>query len=314
MQAVNSLTITILGWSLSRWRPSLPRRSTGVLSLLRFGGHLTAYNLVTFMSTNLDSVLIGRLCGSVELGLYDRALKLTAIPLWQISLPVARVADSLLARLRGSEDRYRRAYLQMLEVLLLVTVPAVVCVAMSADTLVPLLLGRNWAPASPIVAWLAVATAFAPLSISSYWLFVSQGRAAEQLRYVCVKTALSVTALLAGLPWGAAGVARSYALLALFTNGSLLWGATRTGPVNLRSVGQACLPFILAAAATAVVMDVSAVRLSQAGLPPMQRMVFNVLICYGTFAAALLCHPSGQKMIHRIWILRSSFGRAAVVP
>ena len=207
MQAANSLTILILSWVLSDWRPSRPRREAGVGAMLRFGGHLTSYNLINFAGTNCDSVLIGKLSGSVALGLYDRAFKLVAAPIWQVSLPVDRVATSLLSRLHDSPGRYRDAFGRMLQILLLITVPAVVCVAMAAHTLVPLLLGHAWVAASPIVAALAVATSFAPLSIASYWLFVSQDRAGEQLRYVALKTGIALIALLAGIHWGSLGVA-----------------------------------------------------------------------------------------------------------
>ncbi len=310
MQAVNSLTITVLAWSLSRWRPSGPGRTPGVLSMLRFGGHLTAYNLVTFAGTNLDSVLIGRLKGTFELGLYDRAFRLVAAPIAQIGLPVARIADSLLARLQGNDEQYCFAYLQILEALLLVTVPAVLFVALSAQSLVPLLFGAHWSDAAPIVAWLAVATLFAPLSISSYWLFVSQGRAAQQLRYVGVKSIFQLIALLIGLPQGAYGVARSYALFGILVHGSLLWGATSTGPVTLRRVAAVCLPFAVAAIATAAMVTASE-ALPIPGLEPgagqICRLTLNALLCLGGFGLAMVCQPQGRRILVGLWAMRSNF-------
>ena len=209
MQAANGLTILAMAWSWSRWWPSLPRRHVGTMSLLRFGGHMTGFNLIGFIGTNLDMVLIGKFGDRVALGLYDRAYKLIASPMGAISLPVSRVAHSLLARL-------------------LITVPVVAFIAAQSATLVPFLLGPAWTDAAPIAAAIAVATGFAPLSLSASWLFVTQGRTAEQLRFATGRTALIVTAVLVGLPWGALGVARAYAAFGLVMHGLRLlrelWG------------------------------------------------------------------------------------------
>lgn len=314
MQAANSATILVMSWILSGWRPSRPRRTDGMGSMLRFGGHLTGYNLINFAGSNLDAVLIGKVAGSVALGFYDRAFRLVAAPIWQISLPVDRIAVSLLSRLQMSHDQYRWAYLQMLQVLLLATVPAVTCVAMTSSIFVPIVLGRHWAEAAPIVTWLAVATAFAPLSISAYWLFVSQGRAGEQLNYVCGKTAISVAALLVGLPWGALGVARSYAAAAILVHGFLLWGATRRGPVTMRCILQACYPIALAAAAAAITLDAARAELAASLMPPPEMLLADVLLSYLACGATLLCTPGGLRILRDIWMLKSTFARAPATP
>ena len=310
MQAVNAVTILIMAWSLSGWLPSRPRRQAGMGAMLRFGGHVAGYNLINFAGNSLDSILIGKLGGIVALGLYDRAFRLVAAPMWQISLPVDRVASSLLSRLQHSPDRYRSAFLQMLQLLLLVATPAVVCVAVAADTLVPLLLGSAWVAAAPIVSALAISTAFAPLAISSYWLFVSQARGAEQLRFIAIKTAIILMALLAGIPWGALGVARSYALFAVLVNGLLLWAATRKGPVNQRSALRAVYPIVLAALASAIALIFAQRALVEAGMNPALRLLAEGALSYAMFAAILVCWPDGMRILRGVWQVRSLFARA----
>lgn len=313
MQAVNSVTILLMSWSLSGWRPSWPRRQGGVGAMLRFGGHLTGYNLINFAGNNCDSILIGKISGSVALGLYDRAFRLVASPIWQISLPVDRVASSLLSRLQSYPDRYRTAFLQMLQILLLITAPAVICTSVASATLVPLLLGRDWASASPIVAGLAIATGFAPLSISAYWLYVSQGRAGEQLRFVCFKTVISVVALLIGVQWGAVGVARSYAAFAILVHGLLLWGATRVGPVSRKDVVRACYPIVVAAVLSSVALLICQQRLVDAAVSAPLRLLIEGGLAYALFGLPLLCWPDGLRILQGVWRLRSLFGRAPAV-
>ncbi len=245
MQAANSLTTAVLAWALSDWCPSRPCRGVPIGPMLRFGGHLTALNILGYIENNLGTVLIGSLIGPIALGLYDRAFKLVIVPWWQITLPIARVATSLLARLRGSDYYYARASDRMLQGLLLAVVPGLVWAAMLSDLLVPFVLGRAWSDAAPIVTWLALATCFVPFGECGYWLFVSQDRVGEQLRYAAVSAVFLVAAMLIGVHWGAVGVARSYACFAAVIQGASLWGATRRGPVTLRRVLWATYPIVI---------------------------------------------------------------------
>ena len=306
MQALNSLTIFVMAWMWSNWWPSLPRRHPGTGSLLRFGGHMTGYNIINFLGINLDSVLVGKVSGSVALGLYDRAFKLVASPIWAISLPVARVADSLLAKLQNEPERYSRAYLLMLQALLLITLPAIVFTTVTAGTLVPFLLGPAWVPAAPIVAWLAIATGFAPLSISSSWLFVSQHRVAEQMRFACWRTGVIIVALLAGLPWGAVGVARSYAIFGLLVHGLPLFGATRRGPVTLLDVVRSCHPVIVGGVLAGAAVYLVEMAFEPA-VPTSVRLLIGAFLVYGVCGGTLLFFPNGTRLLRDMWLLRSMF-------
>jgi polysaccharide transporter, PST family len=307
MQAANGLTILVMSWAWSSWRPSLPRRAPGTLSLLHFGSHMTGYNLVNFFGTNLDSVLIGKLGGSVSLGLYDRAFKLVAAPIWTISLPVARVADSLLARLRATPERYCRAYVLMFQMLLLITVPAIAFTAATAQTLVHFLLGSAWLAAAPIMAWLAIATGFAPLSISASWLFVSQDRAAEQTRFAALRTGLTIFVIIAGLPWGAVGVARSYAMFGLLVHGLPLWGATRRGPVAMSHVMRTCGPFVVSGAIAMLAVHLVEGQMQAIGQSMALRLVGGALTSYIACGATLMCFPNGLQLWRDIWLQRFIF-------
>ncbi len=297
MQAANSATILLMCWLLSDWRPGWPRHEASLGGLLRFGGHVTGANLINFLGSNLDLVLIGRLGGSVAVGLYDRAFRLVAAPILQISLPVARVAVSLLSRLHGQDARYRTAWLRMLQLLLVMTTPAVIWTAMAAPVVVPLLLGPGWGEASPIVSALALATGFAPLSIGAGWLFVSQGRTGEQLRFVSLRALLAICSLLAGLPWGALGVARAAAVTALLVHGSQLWGAGLRGSVTHAAILRGCAPVALGALACFAGLAAFQ-RLAEPGhWPAPVWLLAGIALSYACFGAGVLMLGEGRSMI-----------------
>lgn len=308
MQASNIAVIALLASILSGWRPSLPARTSGVRSMLAFGAHLTGYNLVTYAGSNLDSVLIGAVSGSVELGFYDRSMKLIVTPLWQLSMPLARVATGLLSRLQAAPAEYRRAYLAMLRGLLIATAPGFACGALMAGTLVPAVLGPQWVDAAPVVAWLCISAILVPFGVSAFWLFVSQARVQAQLKWACVRTGLSLAALVIGLHWGVIGVAAAYAITSPLVQGCMLWGATRHGAVRLQDIAVGTYPILLCTAIGTVFAHWSAEWLPTH--EPFARVLASLVVIYVSGTAALLCFPAGVALVRDIAAIRHAFRRA----
>src|SRR6266480_3265186 len=50
-------TNAVLVWITCSWRPGLPRRGSGVRSMLSFGGNITGYATVNYFSKNADNLL-----------------------------------------------------------------------------------------------------------------------------------------------------------------------------------------------------------------------------------------------------------------
>src|SRR4029077_17468142 len=96
---------------------------SGVRSMLLFGGNLTGFSVINYWARNLDNLLIGRVWGAAQLGLYSRAYQLLLLPVNQITVPITAVAMPALSRLVDSPERYRRAYVRILAKLAMVTMP-----------------------------------------------------------------------------------------------------------------------------------------------------------------------------------------------
>jgi PST family polysaccharide transporter len=238
----------VAAWALSPWRPGRPAFAAGTGALIGFGGNFTAFNVVNLLARSLDQVLIGWYWGAVTLGLYERAYKLLTAPINNINAPLYAVVLPTLSRLTDEPDRYRRTYLKTLEKLSMVTMPGAALVIATADWVVALVFGPGWHDAAPILAFLGVAALFQPAANTTGWLFLSQNRTAEMLRWGLIGSLLTVIAVVAGLPFGAVGVAASYAISGLCLRLPILfWSVGRRGPVATRELYRAVLPSALAA-------------------------------------------------------------------
>jgi PST family polysaccharide transporter len=243
-----SFVYMVLIWIVCGWRPGLPARYSGVRSLLRFGGNLTGFGVVNFFARNLDNMLIGRVWGSQQLGLYAKAYQLLMLPIDQINAPITTVAVPALSRLNDSPERYRRAYLRIIEKISVLTMPGVALLIATADWVVLVVLGPQWKEAGQIFAALGIAALVQPIANTTGWLFISQGRTRDMFRYGLVASTVIVIAMLAGLRWGAAGVATAYAGVWVVVIAPLLfWWVGRTGPVRPRDFYLTVAPAFCAA-------------------------------------------------------------------
>lgn len=231
-------------WVTCRWRPGRPKRNTGVRSMLSFGGNVTGYALINYVSKNCDNLIIGRAFGPQLLGLYTKAVQLLNLPTEQINEPIASVAIPALSRLADSPERYRQAYLRIIEKVLMVTMPAVILMLATADWLVLMILGPQWGDSARIFVFMGIAGLFAPVSLTGGWLLVSQGRVRDMLRWSLINAPISILSIIAGLPWGVVGVAASFSLgRVLVANPLLYWFVGRSGPVRMADFYRLLAPF-----------------------------------------------------------------------
>lgn len=242
-------------WVACRWRPGLPARGSGVRSMLSYGGNLTGFNVMSFLARNVDNLLLGRFWGAYQLGVYSRAYQMLLMPMAQINNPLLLVAVPALSRLTDSPKRYRAAYLNILEKIAMVTMPGVVFMIATSDWLVLFLLGPQWRDAGPIFMLLGLAAIIQPAARSALWLFTTQGRLREMLKWGVISGAIAIVSIVAGLPWGATGVAGSYAATDLCISTPLLfWYVGRRGPVRTTDFYRTIAPAACAALCSLAVL------------------------------------------------------------
>jgi polysaccharide transporter, PST family len=299
MQGTTGIVTAVLAWALSGWRPQRPARAADVAPLLRFGGNLTGFNIVNFFARNLDNVLIGKVWGESSLGAYSQAYKLLMLPLSQISYPISRIAIPVLSRLTDEPERYRAAYLRMIEKVLLLAVPGVAVLVVLADKVVLLLLGPQWGEVVPIFHWLGVGGLVGLIGNSTGWLFISQDRTGEMFRWGVVGSTLVVISFLIGLPYGPVGVAAAYVLIGNLIHGPLLcWVATRKGPVGLADIGGMAVLFAAAAGASAAAVYMADRAMDVlAGAHPIAALIVCMPVSYAVSAGVLASLPAGRRAL-----------------
>ncbi|WP_022894020.1 lipopolysaccharide biosynthesis protein [Agromyces subbeticus] len=244
--AVGAVSVIAIG----RWWPGLPRRTTGLMPLLKYGMNLLGAQMIAYLGRNADSVVIGVRLGAQPLGYYDRAFQLVMAPLNQIQAPASKVAVPVLSRLQGEQERFRSFLLLGQSILVHTLMPAFLIAAALAAPLVSLVLGPAWAASIPVVQILAVAAAVRIAGYATFWVGLSKGFTRVSLYVALISTPLLIVAVLVGSAAGIVGVAIGFAVVNV-----VMW------PVGIYIYGR------LAAAPAAALFKNGSVALAGYGAP-----------------------------------------------
>jgi PST family polysaccharide transporter len=295
---------TIGAWVATGWVPGPPRRGIGLLSMVRYGGTVTLNTLVVYVAYNVDKLLIGRLWGAAALGIYGRAYQLVSIPTENLNSALGGVAVSALSRLQDDPLRFRSYFLKSYSLVLVFTVPVTVASALFAEDIIAVLLGPKWREAASLFRLMTpTILAFAMINPLG-WLLFASGRVTRSLRMALVIAPVVIAGYIAGLPYGANGVAFGYsAMMALLTVPMIVW-ASHGSVVTQRDIVQALLPTFVSAAVAALA-SFGAAYLLRASIAPV-RLVVEGTVLVAVYALMLL-FAMGQKSFYLALVRDSKF-------
>lgn len=208
-QVGGAIVVLVLVIATMRVSPGWPNRHGNVRSFLKVGGATTVTQAVVYVSSNIDTVAIGRVWGATVLGIYSRAFQLFMVPLQQLGAPLTRVAVPALTRLRGTPRFYE--FLRVAEMCLGYGIGiALAVLAGLSEPLLAIVLGPQWSAGWIIVEILAIGGLFQALGYVYYWSFLTLGRMRVLLLCETTGRLISVVLIILLVSRGTAWVAAAY--------------------------------------------------------------------------------------------------------
>lgn len=124
--------------------------------LIRFGVPFSAVTVLAFAIYNLDYLAIGLRLGDRQLGLYTLAYRLPELTVFSLCIVISEVLFSALSRLQHDRTAVAAHYLQVVGVVVALTAPVSVALAVAAPALVETLYGPAYADAAGALACLSL--------------------------------------------------------------------------------------------------------------------------------------------------------------
>jgi O-antigen/teichoic acid export membrane protein len=173
--------------SLKAWR-----------SVLHFGSVGSFATLVGQFGAQAPELLLGRFLGFSAVGLYSRALGLSALIQALFAQAIAWVMGAEFAAVFRSGKAPANSVLAITDFLAVVGWPALVFLALKAEAIIFVLYGENWLPAATLVPALCVYQGARLLISQAGALYEGSGNVKLQLRNATILQLLSVGLLILG--------------------------------------------------------------------------------------------------------------------
>lgn len=276
---------TILLWTLSPWRPQFVFSLESFRTLGSFGFKTLLSKLLLYINLNGDNLLIGRYLGSAALGIYSVAFNVMFLPMARVVTPIRDVFYAAFVRLQNDPRRLGEVWLQVNRLASSLLVPAFLGLAIVAPDFVPVVLGRRWHAAIPVLQLLSLAGIAQSLQAFNGNVYQARGRPGLFLSFMIFSTAVTFGAFVLGLHWGVAGVAGSLAVartIVLFAN---TWLMCRTIELSVVRTVRSYVEVTWMAVLMGLIVYLTRVGFVHAGLPAALRLALLTLLGAGVYFA-----------------------------
>ena len=218
---VSAVVTTALLWMRHSWRPDFAWSAESARRLGGFGGYVFVANLSDVVFTRSYTLLVGKLYGARDVGIYSRADSTQQLPVDMLNTIFGRVALPVFSESAGNVAALRTGARTATNSLMLLNVPLLLGVAVVAEPLVQVLFGQAWSAAAPLLQILCLAGTLWPLHVINLQVLLAQGRSRLFLKLEVAKKLIGLVLLALASTFGLVAIAWSqvvFGLVALLIN------------------------------------------------------------------------------------------------
>lgn len=199
---IQSAASTIQVWIRSRWTPSLTFDKERFVYHFNFGYKLTLSGLLNTVFSNIYTIIIGRFFSAAQVGFYNRASTLKSLPVTNISSALNKVTYPLFAEIQDDDVRLKRAYKQIMQMVLFIIAPVLLFLAALGEPFFRFILTEKWLPAVPYFQIMCCYGIFYPIHAYNLNIIKVKGRADLFLRLEIIKKIITVITLCVTVQFG----------------------------------------------------------------------------------------------------------------
>lgn len=206
---------SILLWLVYSWRPCLLFSFKSLRKMFAFGANSLLTLLFQMVSTNIYTILIGKIFNPTQLGYYTRANQTQQLPLEIIWSIIGRISFPVLSIIKNDSCKMRNAIAKASENISFLVFPAMVLGALTASETFPLLFGGVWKPCIPLFQILCIANILYPLENLRGHMYLARGNASLRLKLQVLKNVMVVLSILLSYRFGLSCMLFSFAIVNL---------------------------------------------------------------------------------------------------
>jgi O-antigen/teichoic acid export membrane protein len=267
----------------------------GIGPLFSFGIYRTFEYIVWMIFASADILIISRILGPVEVGVYVVASNFATMPLNKIAPIVNATAFPAFALVQERPSEARFYALKAVRMMAAIAVPLFFGLAVTAPEVVDLVFGPNWVAARPVLGVLALAVTFRAILLVVPNFLQGIGDSRASFWCTAIGALIFPPAFIIGCQWGIVGVAWAWLLGYPIMYAASAMIAARRGGLDTRLLLLAPVQPIIAGCI--MMATVAATRLSLSdSLPEVVSFLILVMVGAATYGGVLLLLFRGLAM------------------
>lgn len=207
-----SIIRTILLSIITRWKPQILFSRDSFNYLFGFGSKILSASILHTIYTNLTTILIGKFYTPKDLGYYSRGESLANLPCSNLSSILQSVTYPILAKIQDDDERLIYAYRKYICMTSMVIFFGMCLLAALAEPLIITLFTEKWANSVIYLQVFCFAYMFDHICQLNLNILYVKGRSDLVLRLEVIKKAISISMLIAAIPFGVLGICISRTL------------------------------------------------------------------------------------------------------
>lgn len=207
--AVITATMTLYFRRIQVARP----RTSQLRAVLGFSRNVLIGRLAWIIYQDGDFAVAGRRLGQAAVGDYSLAWTIATSPIDKITNVLSGVTPTMFGAVQHDRPALTRYFLNLSEMLCLITVPASVGMALVSNDLVSVVLGSKWSGAAAPLALLALYAGARSLTDLYDHLFNATKETWFGMWISVARAFLLLTGFIIGSHWGAVGIAASWLIV-----------------------------------------------------------------------------------------------------
>jgi teichuronic acid exporter len=198
----SELFSTVFLWYFCSWKPSLKFSFNSLKSMFSFGSRLFLVSLINSVFENIYQLIIGKYFSTSALGFYSRANSLYKYPVTMLNSVVSQVSFPVFSKIQNKKEQLKNATKKSLTMIVLITFPLMVGLAVVANPLVIILLTEKWLLSVPYLQLLCIIGMLYPIQVINLNVLNAQGRSDLFLKIIIINKILILIAVVVTYRFG----------------------------------------------------------------------------------------------------------------
>lgn len=212
---------SIILWYNSKWRPTKIFSFLSVKKYFAFGGFLMFQGIIDAISTNLVSLLIGKVYTKNDLGYYSQGKKFEGYLVIPFNSIVSKVTYPILSKIKNEDSRLKNGYRQIVGVIMFVFLPTMLFTIATSENMIVTFFGTKWAEAGIYLKIATFGSLLFPLQYVCTNVIMIKGKTKVMLQFAFIKHGIRLLLLLGFMNKGVLALAIVYTISTII--GSLLY-------------------------------------------------------------------------------------------